>query len=69
MCLVISNDYQLKQMDIRTVYLNSSIEEDVVIKQPEDFELFDENGKPLVFKLKKSLYGLKQSAKKTDFFF
>ena len=31
MCLAISNDYQLEQMDIRTVYLNSSIEEDVVI--------------------------------------
>ena len=37
--LAISNDYQLKQMDIKTAYLNAPIEEDVVIKQPEGFEL------------------------------
>ena len=34
MCLAISNDYQLKQMDTKTAYLNAPIEEDVVIKQP-----------------------------------
>ena len=39
MCLAICNDYQLKQMDIKTAYLNAPIEEDVVIKQPEGFEL------------------------------
>ena len=32
MCLAISNDYQLKQMGIKTAYLNAPIEEDVVIK-------------------------------------
>ena len=63
MSLAISNDYQLKQMDIKTAYLNAPIEEDVVIKQPEGFELLDENGKPFVCKLKKSLYGLKQSGR------
>ena len=52
MSLAISNDY-----------LNAPIEEDVVIKQPEGFELMDENGKPFVCKLKKSLYGLKQSGR------
>ena len=63
MSLAISNDYQLKQMDIKTAFLNAPIEEDVVIKQPEGFELLDENGKPFVSKLKKSLYGLKQSGR------
>ena len=41
MFLAISNNYQLKQMDIKTAYLNAPIEEDVVIKQPEGFELLD----------------------------
>ena len=63
MCLSISNDYQLKQMDIKTAYLNDPIEEYVVIKQPEGSEVLDEKGKPFVCKLKKSLYGLKQSGK------
>ena len=64
MCLAISNDYQLKQMDIKTTYLNAPIEEEAVIKQPEGFELLDETGKPFVCKLKKSLNGLEQSGKK-----
>ena len=50
MCLAISNDYQLKQRDIKTAYLNAPIEEDVVIEQPEGFEILDENGKPFVCK-------------------
>ena len=48
MCLAISNDYQLKRMDKKTADLNAPTEEDVVIKQPEGFELLDENGKPFV---------------------
>ena len=63
MCLVISNDYQLKQMDTKTAFFNAPIEEDVVIKQPEGFELLDENRKPFVCKLKESFYGLKQSGR------
>ena len=63
MSLAISNDYQLKQMDKKTAYLHDPIEEDVVIKQAEGFELLDENGKTFVCKLKKSLYGLKQSGR------
>ena len=43
MCLAISNDYQLEQMDIKTAYLTAPIEEDVVIKQPEGFNSLDEN--------------------------
>ena len=47
-------DYQLKQMEIKTADLNAPIEE-VVIKQPEGFELLDENS---LFVNWKSLYGL-----------
>ena len=48
MCLAFSSDYQLKQMDIKTADLNAPIDENEVIKQPEGFELLDENGKPFV---------------------
>ena len=62
MCLAVSNDYQLK-INIKTPYLNAPIEEDVVIKQHEGFELLDENGKPFNCKLKKNWYDLKQSGR------
>ena len=63
MCLAISNGYQLKQMDKKTAYLNAPIEDVVISKQPEGSEFLDENGKTFVCKLKKSLYGLKQSGR------
>ena len=47
-------------MNMKTVCLKAPIEEEVVIKQPEGFELLDENGKLFVCKLKRSLHGLKQ---------
>ena len=40
MCLVVSNNYQFKKMDIKTAYLNAPIEEVVAIKQPEGFEIW-----------------------------
>ena len=51
------------QMDIKTAYLNADIEEEVYLQQPEGFVKLGANGKPLVCKLKKSLYGLKQSGR------
>ena len=53
MSLALSNDYHLKQINIKIAYLNAPIEEDVVIKQPEGFELLDENEKSFDCKLKK----------------
>ena len=40
-CMANSINYQWKQMDVKTAYLNAPIEEDVVIKQPEGVELFE----------------------------
>ena len=60
MGLAISNDYQLKRIDIKTAYLNGPIEENVVFKQPESFDLLDEVGKQFVCDLKKNSYGSKQ---------
>ena len=50
-------------MDIKTAYLNADIEEEIFMQQPEGFEKFDKRGNPLFCKLRKSLYGLKQSGR------
>ena len=50
-------------MDIKTAYLNTDIGEKIVMQQPEGFEKFDKQGNPLTSKLRKSLYGLKQSGR------
>ena len=41
-------------MDIKTAYLNATIEENVSMLQPEGFEKFDPDGNPLVCKLNKA---------------
>jgi hypothetical protein len=46
-------------MDIKTAFLKSVTEEEVCIEQPQGFEFEDK--KTHVYKLKKDLYGLKQS--------
>ena len=49
----------MSQMDVKTAFLNGELEEDIYMSQPEGFEKKDLEH--LVCKLKKSLYGLKQS--------
>ena len=46
-------------MDVKTVFLNEVIEEEVYIEQPEGFEIF--NSESHVCRLKRALYGLKQA--------
>ena len=46
-------------MDITTTFLNCDLEEEVYMKQPEGF--LAEGQEHLVCRLKKSIYGLKQS--------
>ena len=53
----------LHQMDVKTAYLNAPIDFEIYMKQPEGYEVTSENGDMLVCKLKKSLYGLKQSGR------
>jgi hypothetical protein len=45
-------------MDVKIVFLNGIIEEEVYIEQPEGFETFDRESH--VCRLKRALYGLKQ---------
>ena len=55
------NNFLVHQMDVKTAYLHAPIEEDIYLEQPEGFEQTSETGVKWVCKLKKSLYGLKQS--------
>jgi hypothetical protein len=56
--LVAKMKWKLHQMDVKTTFLNSVIEEEVYIEQPQGFEV--EDMKSHVYRLKKALYGLKQ---------
>ena len=51
------------QMDVRTAYLNAELDREVFVRQPQGYEVLDEEGNPFVCRLKKSLYGLKQSGR------
>ena len=51
------------QMDVKTAYLNAPMDCELYIEQPDGYERKGSNGEKLVCKLKKSLYGLKQSGR------
>ena len=57
LALVAHLDLELKQMDVKTTFLNGKLDEEVYMKQPEGFPSSD--GEQLVCKLKKSIYSLK----------
>ena len=61
MALVAHFDFDLHQMDVKTTFLNGNLEEEVYMKQLEGFS--SSEGEHLVFKLKKSIYGLKQASR------
>ncbi|KAK3008322.1 hypothetical protein RJ639_014426 [Escallonia herrerae] len=55
------NNLEINQMDVKTVFLNGDLNEEIYIEQPEGFVAPDHKRK--VCKLVKSLYGLKQAPK------
>ena len=61
MLIALSVQYglQLHQMDVTTAFLNGILEEEVYMKQPERYEV--QGKEQLVCRLKRSIYGLKQS--------
>ncbi|KAG8475050.1 hypothetical protein CXB51_031854 [Gossypium anomalum] len=61
MALVAHFDLELHQMDVKTAFLNSDIEETIYMVQPENFESKDSIN--MVCKLTKSIYGLKQASR------
>lgn len=58
-CYAINHDIILYQMDVKSDFLNVFMSEEVYVKQLPEFE--DLIHPYFVFKLKKSLYGLKQA--------
>jgi Reverse transcriptase (RNA-dependent DNA polymerase) len=57
LAIVAFHDYKIWQMNVKTVFLNGDLEEDVYMTQPMGFE--DPNNASKVCKLKRSIYGLK----------
>ena len=51
----------IHQMDVVTAFLNGTLEEEIYMEQPPGYTKGGE--KNLVYKLKRSLYGLKQSSR------
>ena len=52
-----------EQMDVDSAYLNAPMEEVVYMRNLKGMEQTGRNGQPLVCRLRKSLYGLKQAAR------
>ena len=59
LALVVQYDWELQQMDVKKMFLHRELEELIFMKQPEGYE--QKKSKEKVCKLRKSLYGLKQS--------
>ena len=48
-------------MDVKTVFLNDNLVEEIYMMQPEGF--IEKNQEHIVCKLKRSIYGLKQASR------
>lgn len=57
--LVVNEDLHLEQLNVKTAFLNGTLEEEVYMEQPAGFIV--KGKEDLIFLLKKSLYGLKHS--------
>src|ERR1044072_4960944 len=54
--------FRLYQMDVKSVFLNGYLNEEVYVEQPKGF--VDPHHPKYVYKLRKALYGLKQAPRK-----
>jgi hypothetical protein len=60
MALAAVEDLELRSVDITSAFTNGDLDEEIYMKQPEGFHIGNPNQ---VCRLRKSLYGLKQSAR------
>ena len=61
LALAVENKMHLHQIDISTAYLNSSLQDEIYMRQPENF--IDKDAPDKVLRLHKAIYGLKQGGK------
>ena len=61
--LAATEDWELHQMDVDTAFLQSPVEEEIYIRLPEDYRQWASNGRELVGRVAKSIYGLRQSSR------
>ena len=59
----VEKNLELHQMDVKTAFLNAPIDCSIYVEQPEGYVSKNKKGENLVLRLKKSLYGLKQSGR------
>ncbi|XXG82894.1 hypothetical protein AAC387_Pa10g0771 [Persea americana] len=59
LALAVYKSFKVYQMDVKSVFLNGNLEEEVYIEQPDGFQLGDDSN--MVCRQKKALYGLKQA--------
>lgn len=52
-------DFKIYQMDIKRAFLNGEFNKDIYMTQPNGYEAIGQ--KNLIYKLKKTMYGLKQA--------
>lgn len=57
--IIAMHDYVLEQLDVKTAFLHGELEEDIYMDQSEGYVI--PGKEDLVCRIKKSLYGLKQS--------
>ena len=51
--------FKMRQIDVKTAFLNSTLEDEIFVEQPRGFE----SGELDVCKINKSIYGLKQASR------
>jgi hypothetical protein len=56
-------DWEVEPLDVVTAFLEDVIEEEIYMRQPEEFRHTDINGEERLCLLKKSMYGLKQATR------
>ena len=59
--MVVAENLHLEQLDVKTAFLHGNLEEDIYMIQPKGFIVQGQEN--LVYKLRKSLYGIKQAPK------
>lgn len=61
LCIAAQKGLHVRHLDVKSAYLNGQLEEEIFLEQPPGFQKSGQESK--VLRLRKSLYGLKQSAR------